>query len=75
MKQNLTFIVWPALAGLLAALLILERWVLPLTPAAEDTQLEPVSYAPAVREATPAVVNIYTAKLVTLTSQTSSNQR
>jgi serine protease DegS len=64
MKQNLTFIVWPAIAGLLAALLILDRWVLPLTPAAQWGQLEPVSYAAAVREATPAVVNIYTAKLV-----------
>jgi serine protease DegS len=64
MKQNLTFIVWPAIAGLLAALLILDRWVLPLTPAAEQAQLEPVSYAVAVQKATPSVVNIYTAKLV-----------
>ncbi|CAA0110193.1 Serine endoprotease DegS [Halioglobus japonicus] len=64
MKQNLTLIVWPAIAGLLAALLILDRWVLPLDPRARETQLEPVSYAAAVREATPSVVNIYTAKLV-----------
>jgi serine protease DegS len=64
MKKNLTLLVWPAIAGLLAALLILDRWVLPLTPGAPNTQLEPVSYAAAVREATPAVVNIYTAKLV-----------
>lgn len=62
MKQNLTLIVWPAIAGLLAALLILDRWVLPVT--ARDSQLEPVSYAAAVRAATPSVVNIYTAKLV-----------
>lgn len=64
MKQNLTLIVWPAIAGLLAALLILDRWVLPLTPAAQRAELEPVSYAAAVSEATPSVVNIYTAKLV-----------
>jgi serine protease DegS len=64
MKQNLTYIVWPALAGLFAALLILDRWVLPTAPAAHKSQLEPISYAPAVREATPSVVNIYTAKLV-----------
>lgn len=63
MKQNLTLIVWPAIAGLLAALLILDRWVLPLSPPPER-QLEPVSYAAAVSEATPSVVNIYTAKLV-----------
>lgn len=65
MKQNLTFIIWPTIAGLLAALLILDRWVLPLVPAADGPQLEPVSYAMAVHEATPSVVNIYTAKLVT----------
>jgi serine protease DegS len=64
MKQNLTLIVWPAIAGLLAALLILDRWVLPQKSTAQDTQLEPVSYAAAVRAATPSVVNIYTAKLV-----------
>ena len=64
MKKNLTLIVWPAIAGLLAALLILDRWVLPLSPRSQDTELEPVSYAAAVSKATPAVVNIYTAKLV-----------
>ncbi len=65
MKQNLTFIVWPAIAGVLAALLILDRWVLPVSPTAGVAQQEPVSYATAVHEATPSVVNIYTAKLVT----------
>ncbi len=64
MKQHLTLIVWPAIAGLLAALLILDRWVLTPSPAAPKAELEPVSYAAAVREATPSVVNIYTAKLV-----------
>ena len=65
MKQNLTFIVWPAIAGLLAALLILDRWVLPQVPANEVANAAPVTYAAAVRAATPSVVNIYTAKLVT----------
>jgi len=65
MKQNLTFFIWPAIAGLLAALLILDRWVLPLSPAAKMADQAPVSYAAAVRAATPSVVNIYTAKLVT----------
>ncbi|RLA48858.1 MAG: protease [Gammaproteobacteria bacterium] len=64
MKDSLKFITWPAIAGLLAALLILDRWVLPNTPAAGKPDQEPVSYAHAVRHATPAVVNIYTAKLV-----------
>jgi serine protease DegS len=64
MKDSLKFITWPAIAGLLAALLILERWVLPNTPNTGRLDQEPVSYASAVRHATPAVVNIYTAKLV-----------
>ena len=65
MKQNLTFIIWPTIAGLLAALLILDRWVLPQGSKTESADRAPVSYAAAVREASPSVVNIYTAKLVT----------
>jgi serine protease DegS len=64
MKEALRFLTWPALTGLLAALLILDRWVLPTTPAAERPNAAPASYARAVRNAAPAVVNIYTAKLV-----------
>jgi serine protease DegS len=64
MKAHLTDLVWPAIAGLFAALLILDRWVLPATTS-QNPQLEPVSYATAVKAATPSVVNIYTAKLVT----------
>jgi serine protease DegS len=64
MKAHLTDLIWPAIAGLFAALLILDRWVLPATTTDQNTQLEPVSYATAVQEATPSVVNIYTAKLV-----------
>jgi serine protease DegS len=63
MKQNLSHIVWPAIAGLLAALLILDRWVLPANDSG-SAQLAPNSYATAVREASPSVVNVYTAKLV-----------
>lgn len=65
MKQSLTFIIWPAIAGLLAALLILDRWVLPANESIGGELQGPASYAHAVREATPSVVNIYTAKLVT----------
>lgn len=65
MKHSLSVIFWPTIAGLLAALLILDRWVLPANQAAQIQGREPVSYAKAVREATPSVVNIYTAKLVT----------
>lgn len=65
MKNALKFAAWPTIAGVLAALLILDRWVLPHTPAGNIISAGPVSYAAAVRSATPAVVNIYTAKLVT----------
>ncbi len=62
--KKLTFLLWPALAGLLAALLILDRWVLPAAGHRGTFDYEPVSYASAVRLATPAVVNIYTEKRV-----------
>lgn len=65
MKDSLKFITWPAITGLLAALLILDRWVLPNTPGNGWGSQEPISYSRAVSSATPSVVNIYTAKLVT----------
>ncbi|MFT4613443.1 MAG: serine protease DegS [Bacteroidia bacterium] len=70
MRKELSMIFWPALAGLLAALLILDRWVLDGSVIAGGPQefAEPASYARAVRRATPSVVNIYTAKLVTAES-------
>ncbi len=64
MKQTLQDIFWPTIAGLLVALLVLDRWVLQSEHHAMDGR-EPVSYARAVNTATPSVVNIYTAKLVT----------
>ncbi|MFK7977600.1 MAG: S1C family serine protease [Halioglobus sp.] len=66
MKETFTYIVWPAIAGLLAALLILDRWVLTQSPVTGvRASATSTSYAKAVRAATPSVVNIYTAKLVT----------
>jgi len=62
--RNLKFLIWPAIAGLLAALLILDRWVLPATLGTRSAEEDVASYADAVRIAAPAVVNIYTAKLV-----------
>ena len=61
---GLKFLTWPVIAGLLAALLILDRWVLPATDSGRAAETGVLSYAGAVRSATPAVVNIYTAKLV-----------
>jgi len=64
MKEGLKFITWPTIAGLLAALLILDRWVLPTANGNGNGIAAPASYAAAVNKATPAVVNIYIAKLV-----------
>lgn len=68
MRQFLNFVGWPAVAGLLAALLILERWVLPgIVPAGGSAAGQlggATSYRQAVATATPAVVNIYTEKRV-----------
>ena len=62
MKQNLIAIIWPALVGVLAATLILDKWVLNNRPVTEAVTAS--SYREAVARATPSVVNIYTAKLV-----------
>jgi serine protease DegS len=75
MKQFLKFITWPTIAGLLAALLILDRLTnLPGTGVPE-TAVEVSSYAPAVRAASPSVVNIYTAKLVATADNPLLNDR
>lgn len=74
MNRNITEILWPAIAGLLAALLILDRWVLPgQQPQARATPV--ASYAQAVSTATPSVVNIYTAKVVTESRSSLLNDR
>ena len=63
MKDALITFVWPTIAGLLAAILILDRWVLN-EPLWQPASTATVSYRDAVARATPSVVNIYTAKLV-----------
>ncbi|MAB26320.1 MAG: protease [Alteromonadaceae bacterium] len=62
MKQELTAFIWPALVGVLAAALILDKWV--LEPRETVNASVNGSYRDAVALATPSVVNIYTAKLV-----------
>jgi serine protease DegS len=75
MLKALRFLGWPLLAGVLLALLIIQRypqWVgLPQqdvqirqAPSNKRNQQGPVSYADAVSLASPAVVNLYTTKLV-----------
>ena len=66
-KQVLQFITWPAIAGVLAAIIILQ-WYGPIRPQhPPGTEPEPaavVSFAAAVERAVPSVVNIYTRKRV-----------
>lgn len=79
MLKGLRFFGWPLLAGVLIALLIIQRypqWVglpnldvnLQQAPQTTLTQQGPVSYADAVVIAAPAVVNLYTTKVVNKTS-------
>ena len=75
MLKALRFFGWPLLAGVLIALLIIQRypqWVgLPsldvnLQQAPQTTYMQqgPVTYADAVTRAAPAVANLYTTKVV-----------
>ncbi len=64
MSKLLKFITWPTIAGLLAAIIILDRLdLMQGSPVAGGKQ--PASYATAVNRATPSVVNIYTTKILT----------
>lgn len=64
MKDYLISLFWPTVAGILVALLVLDRVV--LDHALLPSGAQPVvSYRDVVSKATPSVVNIYTAKLVT----------
>lgn len=64
MKSALKFITWPAIAGVLVALLILDRLILPTGDRVGRSASETVSYARAVRSASPSVVNINNFKIV-----------
>lgn len=75
MIEILRFLRWPVIYGLLAAIIILDhapKWLDPSATATVQTpghthpqQFQgPHSYAEAVKRAAPAVVNIYTAKMV-----------
>ncbi|MDF3934846.1 Do family serine endopeptidase AlgW [Pseudomonas citronellolis] len=75
MLKALRFLGWPALVGVLLALLIIQRnpeWVglpqqevhLQQAPLLSRIQQGPVSYADAVTRAAPAVANLYTTKMV-----------
>ncbi|OOV98244.1 Do family serine endopeptidase AlgW [Pseudomonas sp. MF4836] len=79
MLKALRFFGWPLLAGVLIALLIIQRypqWVglpsldvnLQQAPQTTSTQQGPVSYADAVVIAAPAVVNLYTTKVINKTA-------
>ena len=75
MFKALRFLGWPLLAGVLIALLIIQRypqWVglpsqdvnLQQAPQTTYVQQGPVTYADAVTRAAPAVANLYTTKVV-----------
>ncbi|MDY7566444.1 Do family serine endopeptidase AlgW [Pseudomonas sp. RTC3] len=75
MLKALRFFGWPLLAGVLIALLVIQRypqWVglpsqdvnLQQAPQSSTVQKGPVSYADAVIIAAPAVANLYTTKVV-----------
>ena len=75
MLKALRFSGWPLLAGVLIALLIIQRypqWVglpsldvnLQQAPQTTSMQQGPVSYADAVTTAAPSVVNLYTTKVI-----------
>lgn len=73
MRAFLKFVSWPALAGVLVALLILERWVW-IIPAVNTASIGG-GFSAAVAAATPAVVNIYTAKRVSTRPNRQLNNR
>jgi serine protease DegS len=66
MKKILQFITWPSIAGLLAAIILLQ-WYAPLQQRAGTTEHGPTritSFSDAVQRAVPSVVNIYTSKRI-----------
>lgn len=65
MKKFLRFITWPAIAGVLAAAIILQ-WLTGNAVSHDPTGNNPglTSFATAVQRAVPSVVNIYTSKRI-----------
>lgn len=59
MRAFFRFVTWPAIAGVLAALLILDNWI-SRAAAPGDALVSRRTYRTAVAKATPSVVNIYT---------------
>ena len=63
MTRLLRFITWPAIAGILAAVIILDRLV-PTNAPQPSIMDERITFAAAVSRASPSVVNIHTSKVV-----------
>jgi serine protease DegS len=64
MKKILQFITWPAIAGILAAIALLQWYASSQPTAPGPTTLAQTSFSEAVQRAVPSVVNIYTRKRV-----------
>lgn len=63
MRGLVRLALWPSIAGILAGLLILDRWITAEPPGVSAAPMLN-SYSRAVQSATPSVVNIYTRKVV-----------
>ena len=57
LKHYLIALIWPIIVGVLAAVLILDRWVLH-EPLLQHRNANPSGYRDAVAQGTPSVVNI-----------------
>jgi serine protease DegS len=64
MKKILQFITWPAIAGILAAIALLQWYATSRPAALAPTSLAQASFSEAVQRAAPSVVNIYTRKRI-----------
>lgn len=58
------FFIWPVIAGVLAGVLLADKWPTITGNARTTAQNVMLSLAPAVERATPSVVNIYTSKTI-----------
>ncbi len=63
LKTFAQFITWPAVTGVLAAMVFIQ-WQAADRENAKAPVDQPISFAPAVQQAAPAVVNIYTSKRI-----------